>query len=355
MYRTLLRPLLFNLDSERAHHLALGAARFAGRIGMRPIVEKCFELEDPALSTDCFGLHFKNPIGLAAGFDKNVHAVEMLAALGFGFIEIGSITGQPQPGNPTPRIFRFPADQAIINRMGFPSDGADAVAPRLQEVRRSPNSALLGVNLGKTKAVALDNALDDYLYTFSRIKDYADYVALNVSSPNTPELRKLQERSRLEALFRGVQRDNSRGIPLLVKVAPDLEPAQVDEVLACCLDCGVSGIIATNTTFSREGLSRPTEETGGLSGAPLRKRSLEMVRYISRQTQGKLPIIGVGGVFCGRDAFELISAGASLIQIYTGLIYEGPGLVRKVKSELLGLMKESGISRLGELVGKANK
>ena len=355
MYTTFLRPVLFKLDSERAHHLALGGAQVAKRLGLRPLIEHLFAFEDAALSSSCFGLPFKNPIGLAAGFDKNVQAVEMLAALGFGFIEIGSITGRQQPGNPTPRIFRFPPDQAIINRMGFPSDGADAVAPRLARVRQSPRLPILGVNLGKTKAVALDEALDDYLYTFARVKNYADYVVLNVSSPNTPELRKLQERPRLEALFQGVKKDNQRGIPILVKIAPDLDRQQLEEILDCCLCSGVSGIIATNTTSSREGLTTSTQETGGLSGAPLRKKSLEMVRFIYRATQGRVPIVGVGGVFSGRDAFELLQAGASLIQLYTGLVYEGPGLVRKVKSELLTLMKESGVSGLKELIGKANK
>lgn len=355
MYTRFVRPLLFKLDSEKAHHLALNGARVSRMLGLRPVVRRMFEFENPALESTCFGLSFANPIGLAAGFDKNVQAVEMLASLGFGFIEIGSITGQAQPGNPVPRIFRLEGDRALINRMGFPSDGADVVATRLASVRQSKGLPILGVNLGKTKAVPLDSALDDYLYTFARIKDFADYVVLNVSSPNTPELRKLQERPRLEALFRGVQSANDRAIPLLVKIAPDLEKQQLEDVLECCLACSVSGLIATNTTFSREGLVGASQESGGLSGAPLRKKALEMVRFIYSRTGSKLPIVGVGGVFSGRDAFELLQAGASLIQVYTSLIYQGPGLVRKVKSELLALMQQIGVSQLHDLVGKANK
>lgn len=355
MYTRLIRPLLFKLDSEKAHHLALGAARISRAMGLRPLIEKLYGFEDARLASECFGLQFKNPIGLAAGFDKDVQAVDMLAALGFGFIEIGSVTGQAQPGNPLPRIFRLPKDRAIINRMGFPSAGADAVAGRLADARAAGCLPVLGVNLGKTKAVALDQALEDYLYSFSRLQSYADYVVLNVSSPNTPELRKLQERPRLEALFRGVQAANLRRIPLLVKIAPDLERPQVEDVLESCLGCGVCGLIATNTTFSREGLSTVTQETGGLSGAPLRAKSLEMVRFIYGTTQGKLPIVGVGGVFSGRDAFDLLSAGAALVQVYTGLIYEGPALIKKVKSELLSLLAERGISRIGDLVGKGLK
>jgi dihydroorotate dehydrogenase len=355
MYKLLIRPVLFRFDSETAHGVAMRSAETLQSLRLEKLLKGLYTVEDSSLEQECFGLKFKNPIGLAAGFDKNAHAVETLSALGFGFIELGSITGQAQAGNPRPRIFRFPHDEAVINRMGFPSDGADAVAPRLARVRRTPGLPILGVNLGKTKVVPIDNALEDYLYTFERLQEFADYVALNVSSPNTPELRKLQERPRLEALFRGVQAKNLRKIPLLVKIAPDLDRAQLDEVLECCMSCGVDAVIATNTTFSREGLSSATEETGGLSGAPLRQKSLAMVRAIHTATAGKLPIVGVGGVFSGQDAFNLLVAGASLVQIYTGLIYEGPGIVRRVKLELLELLKKNGVRHLKEIIGKAQK
>lgn len=352
MYQSLFSPLLFRLDPETAHHLMLRSCRLADTAVIRGIIRRHFALEESCLSCERFGLRFANPIGLAAGFDKNAEIVRVLAALGFGFLELGSITGQAQPGNPRPRIFRYPQQRALINRMGFPSEGADVVAARLAVLRGQAGLPPIGINLGKTKSVPLDEALSDYLYTFERVQQYADYVALNVSSPNTPELRKLQERPRLEALFRGVQEHNRRKVPLLIKIAPDLELRDLDDVLDCCLACNVAGIIATNTTFSREGLPSGVTETGGLSGEPLRQKSLEMVAYIYSRTQGALPIVGVGGVSTAQHAFDLIAAGASLIQLYTALVYEGPSLVRRIKSELAVLLRERGLNSLDQLVGQ---
>ncbi len=354
MYRSLVRPLLFRLDSESAHHLAIGAAAIVGCSPLRSIFGRFYNCEDPRLETQCFGLRFANPVGLAAGFDKDARAVPFLGALGFGFLELGTVTAHPQPGNPRPRIFRLPDDSALINRMGFPSAGAQAVSERMKALRsRSTSLPIIGINIGKTKAVSLEEALQDYVQSFSLLQPYADYVVLNVSSPNTPELRKLQERVRLEALFRGVQQANVRKIPLLIKIAPDLAQSDLDEVLAVCEACGVSGLVVTNTTFSRDGLSQPIDQTGGLSGKPLHGRAVQMVGRIFRATNGKLPIIGVGGVFSASDVLDFIRAGASLIQVYTGLVYEGPGLVCRIKRDLVEYLSAAKIERISDLRGNA--
>jgi dihydroorotate dehydrogenase len=290
-------------------------------------------------------------VGLAAGFDKNAEIVPTLAALGFGHIEVGSITAEPQPGNPRPRIFRFPQSAALVNRMGFPSTGVAAVAPRLARVFGSVD-AILGVNIGKTKIVPIDQALADYRATFAQVRDYADYFVLNVSSPNTPELRKLQERSRLTELLRGIQVENVARKPLLVKIAPDLTWPEIDDVLTCCFDADVAGIIATNTTFSREGLVPPTDEAGGMSGAPLHRRAVEVVRYIHGHTGGRLPIIGVGGVATASDVVDFLNAGAVLVQLYTALVYAGPGIVRAIHADLSRYLAREGLRSVAEIKPK---
>lgn len=348
IYRALIRPLLFRFDSEAVHHTAL---TFGALPGVAPLCRSVYAYEDPRLHVEAFGLRFSNPIGLAAGFDKHCEIVPTLAALGFGHIEVGSITAQAQGGNPCPRIFRFPADGALINRMGFPSAGVDALVPRLREVSRTVDS-VLGVNIGKTKIVPIDMALTDYLATFSRVKEYADYFVLNVSSPNTPELRKLQEKDRLTALLRGIQAENTGGKPLLVKIAPDLTWSEIDDILQCCSDAAVSGIIATNTTFAREGLSAPTNEQGGLSGTPLHARAVEVVRYIATRTEGRLPIVGVGGIFSAHDVIDFLCAGASLVQLYTALIYRGPGVVAEIKSGLSRYLAREGLKSIAEIKPK---
>ena len=335
LYDKLIRPALFHLDSERAHELGVTAMAILG--GITPV---CRLLERrnrrPASRfrpVEVFGLRFPNPIGLAAGFDKNARAWPAAAALGFGHVEIGTVTALAQPGNPRPRMFRYPGQEAIINRMGFNNEGAEAVAARLGRHpgpgrRRIP----LGINLGKSKAADLDRATEDYLAGFARLAELADYIVLNVSSPNTPGLRRLQDESRLAGLLTAVSAANrdraalpgKKRIPLLLKIAPDLGYAQVEALIGVVSDCALDGVIATNTTLERPGIFSRIAETGGLSGAPLRRRSTEIVRFIARSTGGRLPIIGCGGIGDAESAAEKLDAGASLVQVYTGMVYRGP-------------------------------
>ena len=330
-----LRPLLFRLDAERAHEKAVSALALLGRL--RPlcaILERFHQLDPHAFRPiELLGLEFPNAIGLAAGFDKNARAWPAAAALGFGHVEIGTVTALQQPGNPKPRMFRYPAEEAVINRMGFNNDGADIVAKRLGNQagpgqRRIP----LGVNLGKSKAAPLDKAVTDYLASFSKLADFADYLVLNVSSPNTPDLRRLQDEDRLRELLGVITTANRERFaqlnklkkPVLLKIAPDLTYPQIDAVLATIAHFGLDGIIATNTTLARPSPFETVNEAGGLSGRPLQRRSTEIIRYISRATAGKLPIIGVGGIHDPAGASEKLDAGASLVQIYSGMIFRGP-------------------------------
>ncbi len=331
LYEKVLRPMLFQLDSERAHEVGASAMALLGKL--KPV---CRLLEAwnglPASRfkpVEAFGLQFPNAVGLAAGFDKDAKAWPAAAAMGFGHVEIGTITALAQPGNPQPRMFRYPKQEAVINRMGFNNQGADLVARRLARQpsvgqRRIP----VGVNLGKSKAAPLDKAVDDYLRSFGKLADYADYLVLNVSSPNTPDLRKLQDESRLRELLGEVSAANqARGEarrPLLLKIAPDLSYGQIDRVLGVIEEFGFDGIIATNTTIARPGPFAEVQETGGLSGAPLRRHSTQIINYISRATHGRLPIIGVGGITDAESAGEKLDAGATLVQLYSGMIYRGP-------------------------------
>jgi dihydroorotate dehydrogenase len=282
-----------------------------------------------------FGLHFQNQVGLAAGYDKNGVAVRGLSALGFGHIEIGTVTLRPQPGNPRPRIFRIPESGALINRMGFPSDGVDGL--------RIPKcDARVGINIGKNKETPIENAAEEYCMLVQYVHAHADYIAINVSSPNTPDLRRLQARAAIEELLRAVAATRDRltpRVPLLVKIAPDLSNAEIDDIAAAVIDARLDGVIATNTTLSREGISSSVNEAGGLSGAPLRARATKVIRYLATQTQ--LPIIGVGGIATPTDALEKLDAGARLIQIYTGLVYRGPGIVREINRALAHRRKRS--------------
>jgi len=353
MYKNFLRPILFSFDSETVHNVAIGLARSARLWPVKQSLNAMYHFEDERLEVEAAGLKFKSPIGLAAGFDKNCEAVDFFSALGFSFLEVGSITSESQEGNPRPRVFRVPEDRALINRMGFPGDGVDRVAPRLSEAKKNSGGVKIGVNIGKAKSVPVDDALSDYLHTFNRLKHYGDYFVLNVSSPNTPELRKLQERARLDELIRGLTEANDTGAPLLIKVAPDLNPAELDDVLECCLANSVEGIIATNTTFSREGLSNDPDQVGGMSGHPLNKISLEMIKYIHQRTDGRLDIIGVGGVFSAKDVVKMLQAGASLVQVYTGLIYEGPSLVKKIKIDLIEYMEKYSLSSIKDIQKQA--
>ncbi|MBI4299573.1 MAG: quinone-dependent dihydroorotate dehydrogenase, partial [Chloroflexi bacterium] len=319
-----------------------------------------FRYRHPALATSAFGLRFANPLGLGAGFDKDGRAIPAWPYLGFGFCEVGTVTAMPQLGNPRPRLFRLPKDQALINRFGFNNAGAEATRERLAglQERGLLGAVPLGINIGKSAATPLESATADYLRPLELLYPFAAYFVVNVSSPNTPGLRDLQQPQRLAELLLRLQERNralaspdASPKPLLLKVAPDLTLAELDDLLRVALDAKVAGIIATNTTVSREGLSRPTTEPGGLSGLPLRPRSTDFVRHIYLRTEGKLPIIGVGGIFSADDAYAKIRAGASLIQIYTALVYEGPFVVRRILHGLVRLLHADGFTRIGEAVG----
>ncbi len=376
MYR-LIRPAIFKLDPERAHHITLRLLS----LPIAPVLSALFGFSDPRLAVAAFGLNFRNPVGLAAGYDKNGIALRGLAALGFGHIEAGTVTRNPQPGNPRPRIFRLTDDQALVNRMGFPNDGVNTIlhTNSLRQSAKSADRTLIGINIGKSKGTPLERAADDYCALLTHVAPQADYVAINVSSPNTPGLRQLQTKTFVADLLkqiadtrstlsgtarpstspqRGFAQDarrvveGSRHIPILIKIAPDLSWPELDDILDAVTANGLDGIIATNTTLSRDGLRAPQPlrgETGGLSGQPLRARSTEIIRYIYRRTEGRLPIIGVGGVNSAEAALEKIRAGATLVQVYTGLIYEGPGLAREINRGLLAAEAQ----RISELTGTA--
>jgi dihydroorotate dehydrogenase len=335
LYERILRPVLFRIESERAHELAVDSMAFLGRIGPACRALEALARVSPSSfrPVEAFGLRFPNAVGLAAGFDKNARAWPAAAALGFGHVEIGTVTAQAQPGNPRPRMFRYPRQEAVINRLGFNNEGSEAVASRLS--RRAPAGGRripLGINIGKSRAVDIDRATEDYLVSFGRLAGFADYVALNVSSPNTPGLRRLQDESRLRELLSAVTaanaaRASSPGksrVPILLKIAPDLGFQEIDSVIGVAVEFGLDGLVATNTTLARSGAFSGAAEEGGLSGAPLRARSTEIIRYISRATDGKLPVIGVGGITDIMSAAEKLDAGAVLVQLYTGLIYRGP-------------------------------
>jgi dihydroorotate dehydrogenase len=361
LYSSILRPILFRLPAESAHEFALKSLQLGlAADALRNLIAHRSE-STSFEKLERFGLEFRNPAGLAAGFDKNGSAVQPLAALGFGFIEVGTVTNEAQPGNPKPRVFRLPRDRALINRLGFNNQGAVQVA---ENIRRHRPGCVLGVNIGKSRSVAIENAIPDYLASFDAVYDVADYIAINVSSPNTPDLRQLQKHELLTELIRALQERNSelaerakqRPKPLLLKIAPDLTGAEIDQIVDVALRENVSGIIATNTTVSREGLTTPKAEIeslgdGGLSGGPLRTRSNEVIGQIFRATRGRLPIVGVGGIFTAADAWEKIRAGASLIQIYTGFIYEGPGVVKRINEGLASILKREGFPSLDEAVG----
>ena len=329
-YEKIIRPLLFRQDSEQAHEHGVDAmALLAGLAPLRWALERMMRLDPVAFApVRVWGLEFPNRVGLAAGFDKNARAWPGAAALGFGHVEIGTVTALAQDGNPKPRMFRYPAQEAVINRMGFNNQGAEAVAARLAtQPGRGARKIPLGVNLGKSKVADIEKATEDYLASFARLADFADYLVLNVSSPNTPGLRQLQDESRLRELLGAItaaNRARAVRVPVLLKIAPDLTWPQIDAVLTVIAEFGLDGVIATNTTLARPGFFGMLNETGGLSGAPVRRRSTEIVGYIAKATAGKLPIIGVGGITDVIGAAEKLDAGATLVQVYTGMIYRGP-------------------------------
>ncbi len=329
------------MNPEQAHHNVTSGLKFFTKIwGSDALLKSLYTVEDPRLQTTVFGLTFKNPVGLAAGFDKNADYIEQMSKLGFGFIEIGTVTPKPQPGNDKPRMFRLLNDEALINRMGFNNQGADVAAGRLKHLKEK-NGVIIGGNIGKNKVTPNEEAVNDYIYCFNSLFDYVDYFVVNVSSPNTPGLRDLQEKEPLKKILNTLQELNHAKAspkPILLKIAPDLTDSQLDDIVEIVQDTKIAGVIATNTTISREGLhSDPNlvKEAGGVSGKPLTKRSTEVIKYLSDKSNKAFPIIGVGGIHSAADAIEKLNAGASLIQIYTGFIYEGPGLVAEICKGIL--------------------
>jgi dihydroorotate dehydrogenase len=334
MYKSVVRPLLFSFPPEWIHHASLAA------MTMTPatrLIEPFARGNFPSLERKLFGLTFPNPIGLAAGFDKNAEGIPVWPRLGFGFMELGTVTPRPQPGNPAPRVFRLPAEQGLINRLGFPNVGVEEVARRLEAVKAANRWPVtpVGLNLGKNKDTPLADAGRDYVACFRRTRDLADYFVVNVSSPNTPGLRELQGGAFLDSIL-GPLREEDPGAtrPLLIKIAPDLDEPQIADVVNATEKYRLAGIVATNTTIDKRGLS--VQEEGGASGRPLTARSTEIIRTVHRLSGGRIPIIGVGGIFNAADAREKMEAGASLLQLYTGFIYEGPLVARKICQELAG-------------------
>lgn len=336
MYKALIRPLLFLFDPEKVHYFTFSVIRFLHKIPfVAGLIKSIYKVEDKKLERNLFGLTFKNPVGLAAGFDKDAKLYKELSNFGFGFVEIGTITPKPQDGNPKKRLFRLPTDKAIVNRMGFNNGGVEEAVLRLKENK----NVLIGGNIGKNKVTPNENAVDDYIICFEALYDFVDYFVVNVSSPNTPNLRALQDKEPLMALLQTLQDLNNtktKPKPILLKIAPDLTNEQLLDIIDIVNTTKIAGVIATNTTISREGIQHPNkEEMGGLSGKPLAKRSTEVIRFLAEKSNKSFPIIGVGGIHSANDALEKIEAGADLVQLYTGFIYEGPKLIKDINKALL--------------------
>lgn len=336
MYKSIIRPILFRFDPERVHHFTFGSISFLNKIpGVSALIRSMYQLNNPKLEREVFGLKFKNPVGLAAGLDKDAKIYNEFDNFGFGFIEIGTITPKPQIGNPKKRLFRLKEDAGIINRMGFNNSGVEVAVQRLKKNK----GVLIGGNIGKNKDTPNENAVEDYKICFHALYDYVDYFVVNVSSPNTPNLRELQDKEPLTQLLRTLQTLNqqkNQPKPILLKIAPDLTDEQLLDIIDIVSETKIAGVIATNTTISRDGLqSENKKETGGLSGQPLKHRSTEVIRFLHEKSHGAFPIIGVGGIHSAEDAMEKLNAGASLVQIYTGFIYEGPKLIKAINKALL--------------------
>jgi len=336
MYKKVIQPLLFLFDPEWVHYFTFSLIKILSAVpGMPWFFRVLYLVKHPKLEREVFGLKFPNPVGLAAGFDKNAVLYKALSNFGFGFIEIGTITPKAQPGNPKKRLFRLKEDEAIINRMGFNNEGVEAAIKRL----KSNSKVLIGGNIGKNKTTPNEQAADDYIYCFNALFDYVDYFVVNVSSPNTPNLRALQDKAPLTHLLTtlsAINKEKQHPKPILLKIAPDLSNAQLDDIITIVSETKIDGLIATNTTLNREGLkSENKAETGGLSGKPLNKRSTEVIRYIAEKSKNAFPIIGVGGIHSAEDALEKIKAGASLVQLYTGFVYEGPALIKRINQLVL--------------------
>lgn len=345
MYKLLLRPILFLFDPESVHHFTFKSIKLTSKIpGVKSIRKKSYGIDDERLQRNLFGLTFKNPVGIAAGFDKNALLLNELEDFGFGFVEIGTLTPKPQTGNPKPRLFRLKKDQGIINRMGFNNDGVDAVSLRLQEKK---TKLIIGGNIGKNTATHNDDAKQDYIYNFKALHEVVDYFVVNVSCPNIGDVKKLQDQDFLEDLLSELKQLNDtyeNPKPILLKIAPDLNEGQLDEVIEIIQKTKIDGVIATNTSISRENLLTSSEKlekigNGGLSGQPLKDRSTEVIRYLAQKSNKAFPIIGVGGIHSAKDAMEKIDAGADLVQVYTGFIYEGPKLVKRINQAILNRSK----------------
>lgn len=337
MYKILIRPILFLFDPEKVHHFTFSLLKFVFKIPFKgKIIKKIFEVKNKSLERTLFGLTFKNPIGLAAGFDKNAILFDELSNFGFGFVEIGTVTPKAQPGNPKKRLFRLVEDKAIINRMGFNNDGVQAIVERL---KKRNSDVIIGGNIGKNKATPNENAVDDYLICFNELFEWVDYFVVNVSSPNTPNLRALQDKEPLTNLLNILQQENSakaKSKPILLKIAPDLTDDQLLDIIDIVKITKIAGIVATNTTISRENLkSENKTETGGLSGKPITQRSTEVIKFLAEKSNKAFPIIGVGGIYSAKDAQEKLDAGADLIQLFSGFIYEGPSLVKRINKSLV--------------------
>lgn len=358
LYEKLAKPLLFRMDPEHIHHFTIDRLRQAGKSkAVQKLMRAMYEVSDlPSLKVEVAGISLKSPIGLAAGLDKDGQAVPAFSAMGFGFMEVGTVTPRPQPGNDKPRLFRLPEDAALINRMGFNNSGAEAMAKELGAAERH---IPVGINIGKNKVTPNEQAVEDYIDCIRVLYSHGDFFVVNISSPNTPDLRKLQHGDELKklltALVQETNRKNSQSSkskPLFVKLAPDFAADELEQTVDVLLETGISGIVATNTTLSRDGLKHANaKESGGLSGRPLTHPSTQVIRRIYNQTQGKIPIIGVGGIFTAQDAYDKIRAGANVIEIYTGLIYRGPGIVKHIHHGLNRLLQQDGFQHISEAVG----
>lgn len=341
MYKIFIRPVLFLFDPEAIHHFTFRVLQIAGKIpGVTFLNNAVFNFQHKSLETTLFGIHFKNPVGLAAGFDKDAKLIDEMASFGFGFIEIGTLTPKPQPGNDKPRLFRLQKDKALINRMGFNNGGPFSAIERL---RKRKSRIIVGGNIGKNKSTPNENAIEDYIQCFETLYPFVDYFVVNVSSPNTPGLRELQEKEPLKKLLNQVialSHSKQKPKPVLLKIAPDLTPEQLDDIIEILKETKTDGVIATNTTIARDGLVTSDSEikaigAGGLSGLPVRKKSTEVIKYLRLKLGTSFPIIGVGGIMTEDDALEKLSAGANLIQLYTGFIYEGPAIVKRINKLLV--------------------
>jgi len=336
MYKALIRPILFQFDPEKIHHTTFSLLRFANKIGLGGLFRSLYKVEDKRLERELFGLTFPNPVGLAAGFDKDAKLYKELSNCGFGFIEIGTVTPKPQDGNPKKRLFRLQSDSAIINRMGFNNGG---VAEAVERLKANHGKVLIGGNIGKNKVTPNEEAVNDYMICFEALFDHVDYFVVNVSSPNTPNLRALQDKEPLTALLQTLQDNNHQRPtrkPILLKIAPDLSNEQLHDIIDIVAETKIDGVIATNTTISRDGLtSENKKEAGGMSGKPLKERSTEVIKFLHDESKGAFPIIGVGGIHSAEDALEKLAAGASLVQLYTGFIYEGPKLIKAINTAIL--------------------